>query len=93
MHQPLIASNMVHQSHYMTVAHCPQSRGRQAEWKFPTPVRGKIEFGAYIVHEPRWNNSLKLLHVVAPEILEARRRQLRVAHRVLDVFVPEVILD
>ena len=29
---------------------------------------------------------------LAPEVLEARRRQLGVPHRVLDILVPEVIL-
>ena len=29
---------------------------------------------------------------LAPEVLEARRRQLGVAHRVLDILMPEVIL-
>jgi hypothetical protein len=31
--------------------------------------------------------------LVAPEILKTRRRQLSVAHGVLDVLVPKVVLD
>jgi hypothetical protein len=33
------------------------------------------------------------LDLVAPEIFETRRRQLGIAHGVLDVLVPEVVLD
>jgi hypothetical protein len=34
-----------------------------------------------------------VLSLVAPEILEARWRELGIAHGVLDIFVPEIILD
>jgi hypothetical protein len=50
-------------------------------------------FARVKAHEPKWNNLLKLSHAVTPEILEPHWRQLSVAHGVLDVFVPQVVLD
>ena len=34
-----------------------------------------------------------VLSLFAPEILEARRRQLRIAHGVLDILMAKIILD
>jgi hypothetical protein len=39
-----------------------------------------------------WAPLAKCHEWLAPEVLEARRRQLGVPHRVLDILVPEVIL-
>jgi len=42
---------------------------------------------------PDTNNDTNNVALAAPEILKARWRQFGVPHRVLDIFVPEVILN
>jgi len=69
---------------WLTVAPSPQSN-HSPDWHRNRAQRVACAFASIL-----WRPATRDL---APEVLEARRRQLGIPHRVLDILVTEVILQ
>ena len=70
------------------------STAAKTRWEMPESIQEANVLGENddTRHGP-WRDGLSVAGSVLPEVFEARRRHLGVAHRVLDVFVPEIGLQ